>query len=82
MGRGILAAQDCGLAAAKRLPGPQPRDDSGNDSPTSSFLPGTMGVAPFDIPEAETEILEGPLLRIWRPAAGALFRLQARSKPL
>ena len=26
------------------------------------FLPGTMGVAPFDIPEAETEILEGPLL--------------------
>ncbi len=35
------------------------------------FLPGTMGVAPFDIPEAETEILEGPLLeymaaRCWR----------------
>jgi NADH-quinone oxidoreductase subunit H len=26
------------------------------------FLPGTMGVAPFDIPEAETEIIEGPLL--------------------
>lgn len=26
------------------------------------FLPGTMGVPPFDIPEAETEIIEGPLL--------------------
>jgi len=26
------------------------------------YIPGTMGVVPFDIPEAETEIVEGPLL--------------------
>lgn len=26
------------------------------------FLPGTMGVVPFDIPEAETEIVEGPIV--------------------
>ena len=26
------------------------------------FLPATLGVPPFDQPEAETEILEGPLL--------------------
>jgi len=26
------------------------------------FIPGTMGVVPFDIPEAETEIVEGPIL--------------------
>ncbi|SHN52293.1 respiratory chain complex I subunit 1 family protein [Desulfovibrio litoralis] len=35
-----------------------------------AFLPGTMGVAPFDIPEAETEILEGPLLEYSGPALG------------
>ena len=27
-----------------------------------AFLPATLGVPPFDQPEAETEILEGPLL--------------------
>lgn len=26
------------------------------------FIPGTMGVVPFDIPEAETEIVEGPIV--------------------
>lgn len=26
------------------------------------FVPGTMGVVPFDIPEAETEIVEGPIV--------------------
>lgn len=26
------------------------------------YIPGTMGVVPFDIPEAETEIVEGPLV--------------------
>lgn len=31
------------------------------------FLPGTMGVPPFDIPEAETEIIEGPLLEYSGP---------------
>ena len=30
------------------------------------FLPGTMGVPPFDIPEAETEVLEGPLLELFQ----------------
>ena len=30
------------------------------------FLPGTMGVPPFDIPEAETEVLEGPLLALFQ----------------
>lgn len=26
------------------------------------YIPGTIGVVPFDIPEAETEIVEGPIL--------------------
>lgn len=26
------------------------------------YIPGTMGVVPFDMPEAETEIVEGPLV--------------------
>ena len=38
------------------------------------FLPGTMGVAPFDIPEAETEIIEGPLLEYGGPLL-ALFQI-------
>lgn len=38
------------------------------------FLPGTMGVAPFDIAEAETEILEGPLLEYGGPLL-ALFQV-------
>lgn len=43
------------------------------------FLPGTMGVAPFDIPEAETEILEGPLLEYGGPLL-ALFQITSALK--
>lgn len=43
------------------------------------FLPGTMGVAPFDIPEAETEILEGPLLEYGGPLL-ALFQVTSSLK--
>ena len=38
------------------------------------FLPGTMGVAPFDSPEAETEIIEGPRLEYGGPLL-ALFQI-------
>lgn len=43
------------------------------------FLPGTAGVPPFDIPEAETEIIEGPLLEYSGPALG-FFHLGAALK--
>lgn len=43
------------------------------------FLPGTMGVAPFDIPEAETEIIEGPLLEYGGPLL-ALFQITSALK--
>lgn len=43
------------------------------------FLPGTMGVAPFDIAEAETEILEGPLLEYGGPLL-ALFQIAGALK--
>ncbi|MDE5833229.1 MAG: NADH-quinone oxidoreductase subunit H [Desulfovibrio sp.] len=43
------------------------------------FLPGTMGVAPFDLPEAETEILEGPLLEYGGPLL-ALFQVTSALK--
>lgn len=43
------------------------------------FLPGTMGIAPFDIPEAETEILEGPLLEYGGPLL-ALFQITSALK--
>ena len=43
------------------------------------FLPGTMGVAPFDIPEAETEVLEGPLLEYGGPLL-ALFSVTSALK--
>lgn len=36
------------------------------------FLPGTAGVPPFDIPEAETEIIEGPLLEYSGPRSRLL----------
>jgi NADH-quinone oxidoreductase subunit H len=43
------------------------------------FLPGTMGVPPFDIPEAETEIIEGPLLEYGGPLL-ALFQITSALK--
>jgi NADH-quinone oxidoreductase subunit H len=43
------------------------------------FLPGTMGVAPFDIAEAETELLEGPLLEYGGPLL-ALFTITSALK--
>lgn len=43
------------------------------------FLPGTMGVVPFDIPEAETEIIEGPLLEYGGPPL-ALFQIGSALK--
>lgn len=39
-----------------------------------AFIPGTVGVVPFDIPEAETEILEGPLLEYSGPGL-ALYKI-------
>lgn len=41
-----------------------------------AFLPANLNLAPFDIPEAETEILEGPLLEYSGPALG-LFKMMA-----
>ncbi|MTJ80211.1 MAG: NADH-quinone oxidoreductase subunit H [Telmatospirillum sp.] len=43
------------------------------------FLPANLGVLPFDIPEAETEILEGPLLEYSGPGLG-LFKMMAAVK--
>ncbi|MDR2851339.1 MAG: NADH-quinone oxidoreductase subunit H [Desulfovibrio sp.] len=43
------------------------------------FLPGTMGAIPFDIPEAETEIIEGPLLEYGGPLL-ALFQITSALK--
>ena len=43
------------------------------------FLPGTLGVPPFDVPEAETEIIEGPLLEYSGPAL-AFFHLTSAIK--
>lgn len=45
------------------------------------FLPGTLGVPPFDIPEAETEVLEGPLLE-YSGAALACFQLAGALKSI
>lgn len=45
------------------------------------FLPGTMGVPPFDVPEAETEIIEGPLLEYSGPAL-AFFHLTSALKTI
>ncbi len=43
------------------------------------FLPGTMGVPPFDVAEAETEILEGPMLEYGGPLL-ALFQIGSALK--
>ncbi|MCL1940142.1 MAG: NADH-quinone oxidoreductase subunit H [Desulfovibrionaceae bacterium] len=45
------------------------------------FLPGTMGAVPFDVPEAETEIIEGPLLEYSGPAL-AFFHLTSALKSI
>ncbi|SKA28055.1 respiratory chain complex I subunit 1 family protein [Consotaella salsifontis] len=43
------------------------------------FFPANLGIVPFDIPEAETEILEGPLLEYSGPALG-LFKVMSALK--
>lgn len=43
------------------------------------FIPGNMGVVPFDIPEAETEIVEGPILE-YSGTSLALFKLTSSLK--
>jgi len=37
-----------------------------------SFIPANLGIAPFDIPEAEAEVLEGPLVEYSGPPLGLL----------
>lgn len=44
-------------------------------------IPGTIGVVPFDIPEAETEIAEGPLLE-YSGAGLAMFKITGSLKML
>lgn len=44
-----------------------------------AVLPGTMGAVPFDVPEAETEIIEGPLLEYSGPAL-AFFHIASALK--
>ncbi len=44
-------------------------------------IPGTIGVVPFDIPEAETEITEGPLLE-YSGSGLAMFKLTGGLKML
>ncbi|MGO9417830.1 respiratory chain complex I subunit 1 family protein [Roseiarcus sp.] len=43
------------------------------------FYPANLGIVPFDIPEAETEVLEGPLLEYSGPAL-ALFKMMSALK--
>lgn len=43
------------------------------------FFPANVGIIPFDIPEAETEVLEGPLLEYSGPAL-ALFKVMSAIK--
>ena len=40
------------------------------------FYPANLGIIPFDIPEAETEVLEGPLVEYSGPALG-LFKMMS-----
>ena len=44
-----------------------------------TFYPANLGIIPFDIPEAETEVLEGPLLEYSGPALG-LFKIMSALK--
>jgi formate hydrogenlyase subunit 4 len=43
------------------------------------FYPANLGIIPFDIPEAETEVLEGPLLE-YSGVALAMFKVMAALK--
>jgi NADH-quinone oxidoreductase subunit H len=43
------------------------------------FFPANLGVAPFDIPEAESEVLDGPLLEYSGPLLG-LFKMMSAMK--
>ncbi len=43
------------------------------------FYPANLGIVPFDIPEAETEVLEGPLLE-YSGTALALFKIMSALK--
>jgi NADH-quinone oxidoreductase subunit H len=43
------------------------------------FYPANLGIVPFDIPEAETEVLEGPLVEYSGPALG-LFKMMSDRK--
>lgn len=43
------------------------------------FFPANVGIPPFDIPEAEAEVLEGPLLEYSGPAL-ALFKMMSALK--
>lgn len=43
------------------------------------FFPANLGIPPFDMPEAEAEILEGPLLEYSGPAL-ALFKMMSALK--
>jgi formate hydrogenlyase subunit 4 len=43
------------------------------------FYPANIGIVPFDIPEAETEVLEGPLLEYSGPAL-AFFKVMSALK--
>ncbi|AHZ96926.1 hydrogenase [Citrobacter amalonaticus Y19] len=45
------------------------------------FMPANLGIAPFDIPEAESEVLEGPILEYTGPGL-ALFHLMSALKTL
>ena len=38
----------------------------------AAFIPANLGMPPFDIPEAETELAEGPLLEYTGPSLGLL----------
>lgn len=44
-------------------------------------IPGTIGVVPFDVPEAETEVAEGPLLE-YSGAGLAMFKITGSLKIL
>ena len=43
------------------------------------FIPGTMGCVPFDLPEAEPELLEGPLLE-YSGSLLAMFNIMSALK--